>query len=172
MTGRGRHRAQRRPNARRLATGVVTTLAAVLALGAGAGLLTGHSVLVVTSGSMAPTIATGDAIVVRSVSPGTVRVGQVVTFRDPGRDQQLVTHRVTASRPAGDSMSFTTKGDANTGTEDWTVAADGRVGSYLFRLPRTGYVLAGLARPEVRLALLGAAAAIVTGAALRRIWAG
>ncbi len=127
---------------------VVTALAALAVLGAGTGLATGHRVLVVTSGSMAPAIATGDAIVVRSVSPGTVRVGQVVTFRDPSRDQQLVTHRVTASRRAGDALSFTTKGDANTGTEEWTVPADGRVGAFLFRLPGTGYVPAWLARPS------------------------
>ena len=50
--------------------------------------------LVVTSGSMAPTFKAGDAVVLRRITdPSQLKVGQVVSFWPVG-SQSLVTHRV------------------------------------------------------------------------------
>src|ERR671918_635262 len=83
-------------------------------LGLGAGLLAliavplafDHRPLTVLSGSMEPTLDTGD--------------GVVVTFRDPhGR---LITHRVRAVRERRSGFEFVTKGDANNASERWKIA--------------------------------------------------
>jgi signal peptidase len=54
----------------------------------------GDRLLVVTSGSMAPEIQAGDAVVIRQVtSASQLRPGQVVTFY-PTESSQLITHRI------------------------------------------------------------------------------
>jgi signal peptidase len=56
--------------------------------------LRGERLLVVTSGSMAPEIQPGDAVVIRQVSSvSQLRVGQVVTFLPP-QSNLLITHRI------------------------------------------------------------------------------
>ena len=61
--------------------------------------LRGERLLVVTSGSMAPEIQAGDAVVVRQISSASqLRVGQVVTFL-PRLSTSLVTHRIEALVP-------------------------------------------------------------------------
>jgi hypothetical protein len=82
----------------------------------------------------------------------------------------LVTHRVTHVVRRGDTFSFITRGDANTGVERWSVRADGTVGRFLFRIPKVGYVLGWVAVPLIRSALMVGAALFLGTAALRRIW--
>ena len=95
--------------------------------------------LTVMSGSMEPTIGTGDVVVARQTSPMDVRVGDIVTFRDPLEHDRLITHRVREMHVEGDTVVFVTKGDANTGVEHWA-------------LPKEGNDRArGLPRAEVRL---------------------
>jgi signal peptidase I len=57
--------------------------------------LHGQRLLVVTSGSMAPSFRAGDAVVLQDVAPSRLRVGQVVSFWPHGSDE-LVTHRIEA----------------------------------------------------------------------------
>jgi signal peptidase I len=130
----------------------------------------GYRALIVRSGSMTPAIGVADVIVTRIVKPAAVNIGDVVTFRDPSRNQELVTHRVTHVVQLGNSFSFVTRGDANTGVERWSVDADGTVGRFLFRIPKVGYVLGWVAVPLIRSALMVGAALLLGTAALRRIW--
>ena len=92
--------------------------------------LNGDRLLVVTSGSMAPEIEAGDAVVIRQVtSASQLRVGQIITFY-PTRSSKLITHRIVALAtvvridPSGRPMTYSngdpltdpyvkTKGDAN-----------------------------------------------------------
>ena len=56
----------------------------------------GDRLLAVTSGSMAPEIQTGDAVVIRQVtSASQLRLGQIITFYPTG-SSKLVTHRIVA----------------------------------------------------------------------------
>ena len=58
--------------------------------------LQGQRLLIVTSGSMAPTFVAGDVVVLKAISDESqLKVDQVVTFRPVG-SQTLVTHRVVA----------------------------------------------------------------------------
>lgn len=145
---------------------------AVILLSVGVGALLGFRALVVRSGSMAPAIQSGDVVVTRLVRPSAVEPGDVVTFRDPSRQGDLVTHRVVQIRLQGDLLSFVTRGDANTGEERWSIARDGTIGAAAFRVPGAGHVLAWLRMPAIRTALLVVSALALAALALRRIWSG
>ena len=101
----------------------------------------GYRSMTVMSGSMAPAIETGDVVVNRPIAPGDARVGDVVTFREPGSGERFITHRVRRITRRGGRVTFITKGDANTGTERWTIAGSGEIGRVEFRLPHLGYAL-------------------------------
>lgn len=150
---------------------LIVLAAAVLCLAVlGALIASGHRVLVVRSGSMAPAINTGDVVVTRMIDPTGVSVGDVVTFRDPSRSGDLITHRVVKRRIEGAKVSFLTRGDANTGTERWSVDEDGTVGKLAFRIPKVGYGLAWAGSPLARAGLLIAGALLLAVVAIRRIW--
>jgi signal peptidase I len=94
----------------------------------------------VMSGSMEPAIDTGDVVVERNLAPEEIRPGDVVTFRDPTRNNRLITHRVRHIAIDAGVVHVVTRGDANTGVERWSVPVKGRVGLVVYRLPRIGYV--------------------------------
>ena len=132
--------------------------------------MTGGKALVVRSGSMTPTIETGDVAMTRTVRAEDVEVGDIITFNDPSRDRMLVTHRAIKIQPKGSRLAFVTKGDANNGVEKWLIDSDGTVGRFQFRVPRAGYVLAMATEPPVRFGLIMGAGLLVAFVALRRIW--
>ena len=132
----------------------------------------GVQALVDRSDSMQPAIAAGDLVLTRLGPPRQARVGDVVTFTDPERAGRLLTHRVVERRLRPDgSWGFVTRGDANSGSERWSVTAGGSVGRLVGRIPRAGYVVAWLSTPIVRGLLLGLGGLALGGLLLRRIWA-
>jgi len=156
--------------ARRAVLAALAAGCSALAAG-GVGMATGHRLLIVRSGSMAPAIAAGDAVVVRAARPHAVRAGDVVTFADPSRSGRLLTHRVRQVLPEPGRFAFVTQGDANTGQERWTMSSDDTLATVVLRLPKAGYGLAGLGVPELRAGLVLVAGLLLSSAALQRIWA-
>jgi signal peptidase len=96
----------------------------------------------VVSGSMEPAISTGDVVVDERIEPMDLRLGDVVTFRDPEDSSRLITHRVVDARAREHALVVVTKGDANNTPERWSVPLDGEIGRVVFRLPALGYMLA------------------------------
>jgi signal peptidase len=97
--------------------------------------------LTVMSGSMQPTIMTGDVVIAMPIAPLDARPGDIVSFNDPGRGGKLVTHRVRSMRQVGSKVSFVTRGDANTGVEKWRVNADHKISRTVLRVPKLGRAL-------------------------------
>ena len=93
-----------------------------------------YHVVAVTGGSMSPTIAAGDLIVITR-PPERIEVGMVLTMEVDGA---VVTHRVVAVAPDG---TFTTKGDANTARDDFSENTVRVVGEYRFHIPWLGTLL-------------------------------
>lgn len=98
----------------------------------------GYSVLHIKSGSMEPSILTGDIILVKRTDPEELAVGDVITFAmtiEEGGVPILatVTHRITGVIADGGDLSFTTKGDHNNAADDWEVPADAVIGRYVGR---------------------------------------
>jgi signal peptidase len=156
--------------ARRVVGGVVTGFVLGMAVVVSAPAAFGWRTLTVMSGSMTPTIRTGDAVVVRPVRPATIRRGDIVTFRDPEGADRLITHRVQAIRVEASTIEFTTKGDANNAAERWQVTTQGSVGRVAFRLPRVGYALVPSASPRGRFVLVALPAFLLGALGVVSLW--
>ena len=133
-------------------------------------MLSGHRSFTVMSGSMEPTLHTGDVIVTRPISPLAVHIGDVVTFADPADSGRLVTHRVRSLEVRGADAFFETKGDANNTVERWTVPTHGRIGRVAYRVPRLGYPMRWVSAPSRRRILAMLPMLGLGAAALLRIW--
>ena len=147
---------------------VVTSCAILGALGVGRAL--DYNALTVVSGSMEPGVHVGDVIVNETVAPLRAQVGDVVSFRDPRRQSKIVTHRVGRIRVDGERVFFVTKGDANSGTERWSVDVDGGIGIVRWRLWKVGYALAWMRSPAGRILFLVLPLLFIGGKLIVRIW--
>lgn len=127
--------------ARALREGLLTggaLLGVLCLLATAAGMAFGVVPLVFRSGSMSPTIATGDLAIARTVDASAIRPGDIVSVVTGSGAR--VTHRVVASTPQGDRQRLTLKGDANqtADAEPYVIARAERV---LFHVPKAGYVI-------------------------------
>jgi signal peptidase len=126
--------------------------------------------LTVLSGSMEPTIHTGDVVVERQISPLDVRIGDVVSFKDPEDPGVLITHRVQDIQVRDGLVEFVTRGDANTGVERWKMSADGTIGRVEYHVWRLGYLLYWIRGRLGRLLLVVLPALLLGAYELLRIW--
>jgi signal peptidase I len=146
---------------------LAVAVALLLALGTAAGL----KPLVVLTGSMRPAIQPGDLLVVRQMPAGRIERGQIVTFARPGRPGETLTHRVVSvADNGGNRRSVVTRGDANDRGERWTIAGDGTVGRYLFKLPDVGRLANAVATPTGRTVAIWLLAAALIAQILWTLW--
>jgi signal peptidase I len=153
-----------------LLANLIMTVALLFTIGWAAAAVTGHRVLVVSSGSMQPALRTGDLILSRSTSPATIRPGEIITFRLPGQPRQLITHRVVEIRRVENEYQVVTKGDANQGIEQWTVAADGMVGRTVLSVRGPGTFFLWVQGAPFRTAVIVLVDLVLAGVLLRWIW--
>jgi signal peptidase I len=114
----------------------------------------GFHVETVLSGSMRPTASPGDLAITQGVPLAALQVGDVIVFTPPDETQSVM-HRITSM----DDGAITTKGDANSADDPWTIRLAGPTAyrlvavvplvGWLTQLERPALLLAGL------LALLG-----------------
>src|SRR3989344_7216938 len=97
----------------------------------------GYKSFLVLSGSMEPTINTGDIVIVHSNSNYYIK--DVVTFRE--KDGRIVTHRIVKVQDATDSTLFETKGDANRSGDEAAVAIRKVFGRVVFVVPKIGFLV-------------------------------
>lgn len=89
----------------------------------------GKCILQVVTGSMEPSIHTGDFIIVEKTDPAALQVGDIITFTSEQSDIYgiLVTHRIKAINADG---TFITMGDANPVEDALAVRQDQILGRY------------------------------------------
>ena len=124
--------------------------------------LTPYEALVVRSGSMEPTIATGGIVLVDR-GARTPSVGSVASFRDP--DGSLVTHRIVGL----DGSRYITKGDANTTADDLHRPIAATYGTVVLSAPFLGFAIHLLQQPAAFLLLLLGTGGFLVVDALRTI---
>lgn len=132
--------------------GSVLTLVLALLAGAGGTLLLrakGLELLSVQSGSMAPAVRVGDAVVVRRQLP-PLKPGDVVSFVSREHGGVVVTHRI--AQLDTDDGRLVTKGDATTKADKPITRVD-LVGKVEYVAPYAGYALDTFKHP-LGLALL------------------
>lgn len=95
----------------------------------------------VLSGSMEPEILTG-AIAYINTHDTDVAIGDVITYRMEKANGSIahVTHRIVRT----DDEGFVTKGDANEAEDMTRVHENQIVGTYLFSIPKLGYLASKL----------------------------
>lgn len=114
-----------------------------------------YRVYAVLTGSMEPTLSPKTAVLVRK---DQYRVGQPISFHEQGG---IVTHRFVRMNLDG---TITTKGDANSTVDPWTVPPSAVIGGVVASVPQLGYWLMYLRSP------VGFASVLVGGLVLWQIW--
>lgn len=110
-------------------------------------LQTESPLMVVSSGSMVPTLNVGDIIIVRGVDPHAVSVGTIIIFHSPYEYDIPIVHRVVAVHNDGGSVTFETKGDHNGIQDGWRVPAQNLIGAYVAKIPYVGLISLELRGP-------------------------
>ena len=147
---------------------VLMVLMVVGAGAASASRVLGVRMLVEHSDSMRPVIHTGDLVLSRDILVEQARTGDIVTFPDPELPARTVTHRVEEVRRDGEFLIFTTRGDANPGTEQWTVLAGTTIGRTVHVLPDLGLIVAPLREPLTAAVMNGVRVTLLVLVAVRR----
>ncbi len=111
----------------------------------------GNKALIVRSGSMEPTIKTGDLIVVRIASgitsplPNVIskyKVGDTIAFGGDKNPNVLTTHKIVAKKIVSGKTLYQTQGDANKTADTKLIAEEQIVGKSIFTLPKVGKLFA------------------------------
>ncbi len=110
-------------------------------------LRTESPLMVVSSGSMIPTLNVGDIILVRGVDPRTVTVHTIIIFHSPNDWNMPIVHRVVAVDNQSGSIFFETKGDNNPVQDGWRVPTANLMGVYVVKLPYVGLLSLELRGP-------------------------
>jgi signal peptidase I len=124
-------------------------LACVALLGLGLLPRTGlYRPVTVLSGSMKPTFAPGDMVIVTPEPLRDLRVGQIISYRIPVGDRHVQSHRVIKILRRGAQPLVKTKGDANNTADPWTAELHGKT---IWRvrgvLPKLGWAVFWLRSP-------------------------
>ncbi len=125
----------------------------------------GMQPLVVRSGSMEPTIATGSMILVKRIDASAIKVGDVLAVERP--DHTRVTHRVVAVERRGATAELTMQGDANEDPDPIPVSVN-HAYRLVWQVPVVGKALAWLATAPGGFVMGCIATAFVRRAAGRR----
>jgi signal peptidase len=97
----------------------------------------GYYPVVITSGSMTPTINIGDIVVVRKVTLDQTEPGDIILFKT---EQGLVLHRIQTITMENGKLTATTKGDANPERDPWIITDNMLIGKAVFKLPKAGKI--------------------------------
>ncbi len=103
----------------------------------------GLSINNVGSGSMTPTLHVGTMVVANRVNPADLRVGDIIIFKPPFESQYNVCHRIVKINQAK-QLSFVTRGDAVSQTDEMAIPAANVVGKVSFHADYVGYFISFL----------------------------
>ena len=116
----------------------------------------------VLSGSMETEIQIGDLILTKVIDPQTLRVNDVIAFRDA--EGTVTTHRIIDIVVQEGVTYFITKGDNNNSQDRNLVEYEDVEGIYIGRIPGIGSMMKSLSEPTtVMIIIIGITAVFVIG---------
>jgi len=130
--------------------------------------------LVIVTGSMQKTIPVGSLVVDRTVDPGALRIGDVISFEKPLGAHGIDTHRIVAIRQDRGRRLFQTKGDSNPIVDPWVIRFDRGMTAHrmAFSVPYLGNALLVARSRAGRMALVAYACLAILYSVLKAIAAG
>lgn len=105
----------------------------------------GYKPFIVLSGSMEGQIHKGDLIITKIVDPTSLKIDDIIAFRDA--ENTVTTHRIRDIISSNGTTKFITKGDANTIQDKNLVALEDVEGIYVTRISGFGSLMKSLADP-------------------------
>lgn len=106
----------------------------------------GYKPFIVLSGSMEPTIMTGDLAISKEVKDKTtLKVGDVISFQI--KDKIVVTHRIVEVTRQDGELAFKTRGDNNYEDDQNLVKASAVEGIYVKRIAGAGNIAMFIQKP-------------------------
>ena len=152
------------------ALGAVLSLLLLVAM---AGLLgyartTGAQLVVVTGGSMEPTYALGEGLIIRPLRDGELRPGTIITYRSL-EGATLTTHRVLSLHTVDGAPYVRTQGDANATADPNLTPVDAIAGAPVMHVPHGDWIAWLALSPRGRLLLFGLPLLLLVGLEGRRL---
>lgn len=114
---------------------------------------------IVKSGSMEPTILTGSIVVVKPQA--SYAESDIITFGEDTKAQIPTTHRIIDIQGDFNSLSYTTKGDANEEQDGEQITQRDIIGKVVFWVPYMGYILDFARQPIGFTLMIGIPAGII-----------
>lgn len=125
-----------------------------------------YQTYVIQSGSMEPSIMTGDIIAVKQESE--YKQNDVVTFSDSS--ERVITHRIIEIQQDEDSQ-YITQGDANQSPDPHPIQRDQIIGKVILVIPKLGFAVA-FAQSKTGIAILiGVPVILIIYDELRKVFA-
>jgi len=112
--------------------------------------------MIIQSGSMKPSIKTGDMVIVKPAKE--YMVGDIISF---GKANALTTHRIYDIKNTGNRNSYFTKGDFNNAPDQKAVFKENISGKVLINIPYLGYVIHFIKKPLGFIFVIAATAGII-----------
>src|SRR3954451_16959319 len=137
--------------------------------------LMGWERYVIVSGSMTGTYDHGSLVFDEVVPVTSLKVGDIITYKPPASagPRGLVTHRIVSikqDRKSGMRV-LRTKGDANKGRDPWVFTLpDKNQARVVAGFPKVGFVLATLAKRQLRMVIIGFPALLIAFFVLGGLW--
>lgn len=95
----------------------------------------GYKPFIVLSGSMEPSIMTGDMVFVKETDPDSLKVGDVIAYKS---GSAVVTHRIVEVKSENGETRYVTQGDANNSADQSLVKPADVEGIYQRRVAGAG----------------------------------
>lgn len=103
-------------------------------------------ILVISSGSMSPSLSSGSIVAVRNVD--NYEINDVITFIDPQNHEKSLTHRIVGIEYEDNGSDFyITKGDANKVNDSQKIKKEDVIGKVFMKIPLIGYLVTIVKRP-------------------------
>jgi signal peptidase len=101
----------------------------------------GFNLSIVGSGSMKPAMDVGDIVIVREIAADDIHEDDVILYK---KESSMTIHRIIEIQHDNPSISFVTKGDANSAPDPVPVHPEQIVGEVVFRIPKLGWIGIGI----------------------------
>lgn len=95
----------------------------------------GYKPFIVLSGSMEPTINTGDIAIIKKCKADEIKEGDIIAFRS---GKSVITHRIVEINNSDSESKLVTKGDNNNSEDRYPVNLETVEGIFVYRIPKLG----------------------------------